>query len=155
MKGRWRMKKRSLFVFLDVVVCLVLCALMIDRSPAYAVSDPSVIYCGKSVIDLYIGDCGEGKRCELYRNGSKIASQENLPLGGFYFSDKVSSNTKYGYKVVQYTYNAQTESWDGPFESSEKEVDTFYASGTIHNGQEWLTKLDRLPIMWSSAGNPL
>ena len=147
------MKRRNVFVFLSLVVCILIYSLIIDRTLSYAVESPGVIYCGNDVVDLYVGDCGEGKKCELYRDDDMIEEKENLPLGSFYYSDENLTQNTYYYTVKQYLYNTEAETWEEGSTSAEVEVDTFYVWGTIHNGDEWLEKLGRGTVSWDSPWN--
>lgn len=147
------MKKRFCFS-LAVRIIVLFCALTITAVPSLAVNGPSVIYCGNDIVDLYIGDCGEGKKCELYRDDDKIAEGDNQAAGGFYCSDCDLSAVTYWYTVKQYLYDENTESWVYSSTSDEVEVDTSYVWGTIHNGDAWCEKLGRLTISWDSLGSP-
>ena len=117
-------------------------------------SNITVLYSGKRTVDLFISDCGQGKMCELYRDDTLIVQNENLPAGGYYYSDSVAANETYFYKVKQYSYNEDTQKWDLTYTSPETEVDTAFIWGDLHNSDAWLDKLNRQSVDWDSTSRP-
>jgi parallel beta-helix repeat protein len=150
------MKKRTLSVLLFTIMYVGFCSLIVDRtiSRADVAKPPGVIYSGKYVVDLFVSDCGVGIKCEVYRDGTMIEERENLPTGVLYLSNSVSENNIYDYTVKRYNYNDDTKSWDYASDSDNTEVDSFYVQGTIHNGAEWLQRLDRDEVSWDDSDKP-
>jgi parallel beta-helix repeat protein len=102
-------------------------------------------------VDLKIGDGGDGKKYELYRNTAFIYSWQNQTDAGVYYSDWPGAQQTYYYQAKYYTWNEGESQWDYTGSSSEIEVDTRYTEGYLHNNTEWQDKFGRGPIGWYSG----
>jgi parallel beta-helix repeat protein len=112
--------------------------------------DFAILYAGNSVVDLSVGDCGSGWRCELYRNSELTGAWENRTTAETWYSDTVSPGV-HRYFVKRYYWNSNNSQWVEQSTSTEQEIDSRVHSGAIRNSSAWAAKLGRDTLVWAEG----
>ena len=135
--------KKLVFLSLPVIVF----TLFFSRTDPVVAEITEWVYNDNISVDLLIGSGGVGKKHELYRDSILIRSWQNQTdkVG---YTDYVSPDQVYYYRVWSYTWNEQSSQWDSYSQSSVIEVDTHYTRGAIHNSEEWQAIFRRGPVVW-------
>jgi parallel beta-helix repeat protein len=107
------------------------------------------VYNDSLCVDLHVGAGGDGRKYELYRDGSLVTSMQNQTSTGVFYSDVPGLRSTYHYQVKYYTWNEGESRWDDAGSSSLIDVDTYYVNGSLHNNNEWQDKLGRGPVSWT------
>jgi parallel beta-helix repeat protein len=107
----------------------------------------NILYSDNNVVDIYVAlSAGEGYKYELYRGDVKLEEWEDPEhMQPIYYCDDAAGIGEFKYTCKIYEKDGAV--WN-PLDPTEKNRDTTYASGFLHNDFDWQLALDRDEVTW-------